>query len=183
MPTPSAPTTSDLGWSPTWTARSGSISQRFQGRLVGAGIRFFVADERRGDDEVHQWREGEVRADDGDVVVRVGDDRGLHPRATQSAQRRQNIVEKPVVMMVRHFVELGDVGLAHCARRLRIVGEPRGLQPATHQLQAKGFALGLLPVADWQPAILDREVVLGDAVGLTQSDDIGVDALLARRGR
>ena len=107
----------------------------------------------------------------------------LHPCAAQGPQRRQDVVEKPVMVMVRHLVELGDVGPAHCARRLRIVREPRGLQPATHQLQAEGFTLRLLPVADRQPAILDREVVLGDAVGLTQDDRIGVDALLARRGR
>src|SRR5918993_4890166 len=155
-------------------------AERLQSSVIGAGIGFFIADERRGDDEIHQRREGEVRADDGDVIVGVGDDRGQYASATQGAQRGQNIVKEPVVLVIWHLVELGDIGAAHLARRLWVVGEPGGLQPTAHQLQAEKFPLLRSPVPDWELAVLGGEVILGDAVRFSQGHRIGIDALFAR---
>ena len=79
-----------------------------------------------------------------------------------------------------HLIELGEIAPAQLAHRLRIVREIGRLQPAAQQLPAERLPLLRAAIADRQTPILDREVVLADAVGLTQDQRIGVDAELAR---
>jgi hypothetical protein len=84
-------------------------------------------------------------------------------------------------MMIRHLLELGDVGFPDLARRLWIVRQPRRFQPAAHQLQPERLPLVGIAIANRQPPVLDREVVLGNAIGIPQREWIGLDAMLARR--
>ena len=46
-------------------------------------MRFFISDQRRGDDQIHPLGEIEVDAEIGDIVIGIGDDRGFHAGLVQ----------------------------------------------------------------------------------------------------
>lgn len=156
-------------------------AERIEGGPEGPRVRLLVADERRGDQQVHAVREGEVDCDGGHVGVGIGDQRGADARRAQPDERRHHVVEQPVGAVVPAGLELREIARSHLGGEGRVAGDARRLQPAPHVLHPEGLLIGLRPVADRHAAVLDGVVVLGDEIGLAQHVLGGIDAEIAQR--